>query len=405
MVLVGVPSSALHTRRIADISSTHGLFAQNGVMTETRIAGLKPKSLPLAWKLLVAASFLAYYTLMVYSELYEPGQTGITADFKDGLMQIRIVSPNTPGSRAGLKSGDVLRAVDEQIIRTWEDWRYFRATRQTGRAYSFQVERAGQTSAISVLLGRQSGDPLALLERKRYVQGALLVLALIVGFLRTEDLTALLDAWLLASIATAPFFPDAEMTAIWRSLPTPIGLLLWVPQISHLMLLPVLFSFLAVLPRPLFQKKWPWVIVWLPPLLALLWAAPLLYAHVYRPPLIGELPVWIRFVLGLAVVLYGGGGLVSLVLNYRRLVAPQERMRFRVMVLGALVGLSPLIPFLTAIFWGTLTESSIVWFFVGDSYRHSLIGMFLAFPLSLAYAIVRHRVLREPAPAVRDITA
>ena len=49
--------------------------------------------------------------------------------------------------------------------------------------------------------------------------------------------------------------------------------------------------------------------------------------------------------------------------------------------------------FLAAIFWGTLTESPIVWFFVSDSYRHLLVGLFLLFPLSLVYAIARHRVL------------
>jgi hypothetical protein len=76
------------------------------------------------------------------------------------------------------------------------------------------------------------------------------------------------------------------------------------------------------------------------------------------------------------------------------LAQAQERLRFRFFVVGACIGLAPLIPFLAAIFWGTLTQSPIVWFFVSDPYRHSLVPLFLAFPLSLAYAIVRHRVLR-----------
>jgi hypothetical protein len=358
-----------------------------------------------AWKYLAGGAFLAYYAVMVYAELYRPGDTGIDYDFSDGTMRILDVSRATPASRAGLKSGDVLLAVDGRHIRTWEDWRQFRATRETGREYRFEVERSAGRAVIPVLLGRQSGDPLSALERKRYVQGVLLILALMVVFHQNSGRAASLGAWLLASIGTAPLFPDAEMTAVWRGLPTLLGLLLWIPQISHLMLLPLLFTFLSVLPRPLFNAKWLWVMVWLPALLVAAWAAPHLYAHVYRPPLVEALPACIRFVLGLAVILYGGGGLVALLVNYRRLATPQLRLPFRVLVMGSVVGLAPLIPFLAAIFWGTLTQSPIVWFFVSDPYRHTLVGVFLAFPLSLIYAIVRYRVLYDPAPGAGDVTA
>jgi len=71
---------------------------------------------------------------------------------------------------------------------------------------------------------------------------------------------------------------------------------------------------------------------------------------------------------------------------------PLERQRHRVLVAGALIGLGPDILFLAAVFWGTLTQSPLVWFFVSDSYRHSLVVLFLAFPISLGYALIRASV-------------
>src|SRR5688572_7108707 len=261
------------------------------------------------WLYLAAATFLAYYAVLVYSERYQPGETGLRCDFSQGTMRIRAVSSNSPASRAGIKAGDVLLAVDERRIQTWEDWRHYRATRETGRNYLFKIERTAELLEIPVVLGRQSADPLAPLERKRHVQGALLVFALVLIFLRTHEPAGLVGAWFLASIGTAPLFPDAEMTAIWRGLPTLPGALLWIPQFSHLMLLPLFFTFFALLPRPLFKTRWLWVIVWSPALLVAAWASPRLYEQIYHPPLVQELPAWIRFVIGACVITYCGGGL------------------------------------------------------------------------------------------------
>lgn len=348
------------------------------------------------WLCLAVSAYLAYYAVLVYSERYQPGETGLRCEFSEETMRVSGVSHNSPSSRAGIASGDVVLAVDQRPVRTWEDWRHFRATREIGRTYLFEIRRAEELFEIPIVLGRQSSDPLAPLERKRYVQCGLLVFAVVLIFLRTREPARLIGVWLLASIGTAPLFPDAEMTAIWRSLPILLGALLWIPQISHLMLLPLFFTFFAMLPRPLFKAKWPWVIVWSPALLVAAWASPRLYEQIYHPPLVQELPAWLRFALGAGVMLYCGGGLVALLINYRR-SAIQNRARFQMLVFGAFVGLAPLIPFLAAIFWGTLTQSAFVWFFVSDVYRHALAGLFVVFPICLVYAIVRHNVLEDPA--------
>jgi hypothetical protein len=52
--------------------------------------------------------------------------------------------------------------------------------------------------------------------------------------------------------------------------------------------------------------------------------------------------------------------------------------------------------FLTAMFWGTLTESRLIWTFVSTPYRLFALGMFVAFPLALVYALAGHRVSASP---------
>lgn len=348
------------------------------------------------WIYLLAASFLTYYAVMIYAELFQPGRTGIDFEFSNGSLNITAVDLRSPAGRAGLVVGDKLLRVDQRFIRTWEDWRHFLVIRQTHREYRFGIERAGQELDVPVVLGRQADDPLMRLERKRFVQAFLLLLSIILVCYQPGECVTRVGALLLAAIGTAPLFPSTEMIAVWRGLPSLAGLLLWIPQISHLLLLPIFFTFFALFPKAIFQKTWGWSVVWAPALMvAGIWA-PHIYAHVYRPPVAEEVPGWMRLVLGAAVLIYCGGGLIALLLNYRSLPDAQDRLRLRVFVLGAIIGLTPVILFLTAIFWGTLTQSPLVWFFVSEGYRHLLVGLFLAFPLSLIYAVVRHRVFDIP---------
>ena len=96
-------------------------------------------------------------------------------------MVITSVTPKSPAGRADLKPGDHLLAVDGPAIRTWEDWRRFVARREIGHDYRFEIERDGQRTELNLTLGRQPGDPWLRLERKRYVQFFLLLLALVLA--------------------------------------------------------------------------------------------------------------------------------------------------------------------------------------------------------------------------------
>src|SRR5262245_46590825 len=132
---------------------------------------------------LCLATFFAYFAVLVYSERYQPGETGLRCEFSQGTMHVVGVSPDSPSSRGGILSGDVVLAVDGRPLRTWEDWRSFRATRDLGRTYQFRIRRPQGPLEIPVVLGRHSSDAVAPLERKRYVQGGLLVFAAALIFL------------------------------------------------------------------------------------------------------------------------------------------------------------------------------------------------------------------------------
>jgi len=130
----------------------------------------------------VAGAFIAFYAVMVYSELYEPRRIGFRHELRDRSMILTQVTPGSPAGRAGLKAGDRVLAVDGSPIHEWEDWNRVAATREIGRHYRFEIERAGQQSEFEINLARKPGDPLGRLEKKRYVQFFLLMLALTLAF-------------------------------------------------------------------------------------------------------------------------------------------------------------------------------------------------------------------------------
>jgi len=56
---------------------------------------------------------------------------------------------------------------------------------------------------------------------------------LIIAFRRPYDPIALIGAWLLASVVFAMVFLSYGWAAVWRHLPTPLGLSLWPASISR----------------------------------------------------------------------------------------------------------------------------------------------------------------------------
>ncbi len=345
------------------------------------------------WMYLLAASFLAYFALLFYSYCWGPELLGFVHSPGRRLLVLKGVWPNSPGQRAGLQSGDRLVAMDGHTVGNWFDVWGLGANFQADRPVRLEIERDGKRLQVEVALPPHwrslRGAPgeaifLSLFWGAKLVT---LVLAFVIGFSRPRDVVARLGAWFLAAVScTFPGVPYG-MAATWRGLPTVLGLLVWVGFIGYTALGPLLFAFFAVFPRKLFRARWPWGLVWAPPVLLLPWLVSFVYRIVYQPERAVANPDWL-FPAFIAVgPAYIVAALVALALNYQRLQDVNERRRVRVLALGSgAAWLAPLLYYLAAQF------PPLIPVFFSLPGRIPGAFLLLAFPLSFAYAILRHRV-------------
>ncbi len=343
------------------------------------------------WMYLVAASFLAFIALIFYQFFWGPsGATGIQADFRDEGIVVRTVLTNSPAERAGVQPRDRLVAVDGQVVRNVHDWQATRANTELGRPERWEIVRGGERLQLTPSFQRsrlsewESPGGLVFLEYLCVVLASF-ILALVIAYRRPYDLVARMGAWLIATAAVGFGVPEG-WAVTWRHLPAVLGVLLWIPQISRFVLDGIFFTFFTIFPGRLFRARWPWILLWAPVLLELPWRVSASYRVVYQPGHATGAPEWIFRTTLIRTVLYLAGGLVALVVNYRRLEDINQRRRVRVLVAGAAVGVLAAIAYIlieslgpTVSFWSSAVAAML-----------TLLCM--AFPLSFAYAILRHRL-------------
>jgi len=342
---------------------------------------------------LLAASFLAYFALLFYSYCWGPELLGFLHFPGKHFGVLKGVWPNFPGQRAGLRSGDRLVAIDGRTVHNWFDVWGLGANFQVDRPVRLEIERGGKRLQVEVVLHahwrslRGAPGEAIFLSVFWGAKLATLILAFLIGFSRPRDLVARLGAWLLAAVACTFYGVPYGMGATWRRLPTAPGLLVWVGLIGYMALGPLLFTFFAVFPRKLFRARWPWLLAWAPSVLLSPWMISFFRRIVYQPERAVGNPDWLfpAFIaIGYAYIV---AALVALALNYQRLRDVNERRRVRVLALGS--GVAWLAP---------LFYNSAGWFprlipvFFSVPGRIPGAFLLLAFPLSFAYAILRHRV-------------
>jgi hypothetical protein len=210
-------------------------------------------------------------------------------------------------------------------------------------------------------------------------------MALLLVWRRPGEPAALLGAWGLGTLATASDVPREGMAAAWRALPTPVAAILWIPFASAFLALAAALTFFTVFPKPLVRRAWVRALLWVPALLGLAWVMPVLA----RAAADGRTaPGDLQRVLRLAPLnaLYLLSSLTALVVGYRRLVDANERRRVRVLVAGATLGLLAPLP-LTLMQWvAPSTERA------GSPLAYVSSLLVALFPLSFAYAVLRHRL-------------
>jgi len=213
------------------------------------------------------------------------------------------------------------------------------------------------------------------------------VVGLIILFLRLEDPMAWLLALLFASYTSTTGFPDnfAQLApAVWPFITA-------YEALFYGLFAPLFYWFFALFPRrsPL-ELRVPWL-KWLALAIGLGIGLPGLRTGRLQFPrpltkLLGDAAaqnIVVVYVLGFLTL-----GLVSLALNYLRATDPEARRKIRVIFWGNLVGLGPrLLEVAARSFFGFQTPD---WLDV------ALVAVGFLIPLSIAYAVVKHRVLEIP---------
>lgn len=364
----------------------------------SRPARYRPLLLTLA--IIFAAAMVLYSVCWIYYSVHPdaPVEVGMDTRSVAGGLQIKTVQPDSPAERAGLRVGDVVIAIDGRSLATedglkvlWSIW--FRS--QPGETVRLTVQRPGQTAPIVIApvfrhpvgtgdasLAQRSASRVLLIY-----PAVFLVIGLAVLFLRFEDR----NAWLLA-IMFAGFTSLATIPQSLRAAPSGLREFLYTYLTIWSGLLPAVFYFFfAVFPtRSAIDRKLPWL-KWLLLVISasLRWgnlgegrleALPLL-ARLFSPRAVD----WMRITAGYGSVLLG---MAALLLNAVSVKDKDESRKLKVMLWGTLVGIIPavLIGFaydsraLQIPFWMVFTQA--IFLFV--------------FPLSFAYAVVKHRVMDIP---------
>jgi sigma-B regulation protein RsbU (phosphoserine phosphatase) len=347
---------------------------------------------------LIAGSFLAYFGLLVYCDFWGPQPLGVLTEFGDNGKIVRALFARSPAERAGLRVGDRITAVNGVGIHNLFDWTPIRVNFEVGRPFPLSVEREGRTLGFSLILQRASWDDWTsreglLLLAVRAAQLVTLCLSLFIAFSRPQDAVARAGSWLLATAATTSLLLPYGMAATWRQLPGLLSFLMWIPLASTLVAAPLACTFFALFPLKLIRSRWVWVLLWAPVFAMVPSMAHYAHHMLYRPWTMDPISEWQLIFYNSTFPLYIVAGLLAMMTSYRRLEDTHLKRRVRVLVAGTVVGWLAILP--VFLYWWAPASRFAPAFFMSPAMVLTIV-LFMAFPLSFAYVIVKHRVLEIP---------
>lgn len=340
---------------------------------------------------LATASFLAYFVLLVYCDLTRPQPEGLFLQFANHQALVRSVDPGSPAAVAGVRAGDRVLSYEGVPIRTRVDWMAVQANTDLTRRQRLELVRDGERRVVQIRLEPMAAAGSAMRARftllvARGAQGIMLLLAILVAFRRPRDPVARIGAWLIATFGVFCVVLPSRIALLWRSLPDVVGLFLWVPFVSSLVVGALLFTFFENFPRRRFRSPLHWVAAWAPMLIAVSPHVRYSIRMVYWPDTLGQVDdhAWAMIVANLV---YCAAAIVALALRYRHLGDVNERRRARVLAAGTLIG-SVSGAAIVLGYWRSSSDLELFtssWFAVGTLFL-------LTLPASFTYAILRHRL-------------
>jgi eukaryotic-like serine/threonine-protein kinase len=355
-------------------------------------------STPYPWRIVAAAviSIIGYFYL-AYLALFGLSPGGMDVESKSGHAVVSYVDPEGPAGGAGLAPGDRILTVNGQSIGNIVDWLAHRMNFAAGRPIHISVERDGHRLDLTMILhGSIWKDYGPRLRASQIIFLASKLITLLIGlfvvFSRPRDFVSRLGGWVLVTMATVFEAFQWGMASAIRTLPFFFQWPVMAVYVSAAFRTPLLFAFFCLFPKRLFRSRWIWVVFLAGPAIATLYAFYLLARTVYDPGRLGSLaPPWVLIAFGLQSFVYLLAGLLALPIGYWRLKTPTDRRRFRVLFFGALIGL---LFYLPRVFGTALVDFSPAIAGLLDSPTLDLVcsAGFLIFPLSFAYAILRHRL-------------
>jgi sigma-B regulation protein RsbU (phosphoserine phosphatase) len=356
-----------------------------------------PKPLLATLATLFAAATALYSGLWMYNARWHPRvELGFDEEYVEAehCDLVKDVSKDSPAERAGLRRGDRIVAINGRPLRDRFSIGHAWAWHKPGDSIALTLKRPN-VPAPFVIKGifraapdtSQEGGITQQLSQEivRTYPVAFLVVGLAVLLLRLEDR----NAWLMA-LMFGGFIAIANPYSDFAGLPPSLRLFALVYRAVFCSLVtPLFYFFFAVFPtRSPLDRRLPW----------LKWIALVVAGYCNLPRLLGgglRIPAPESLYAGYAKMLivsfdYGlvALGLASLVWNAITATTTDAHRKIRVILWGTLVGVVPATLFLGAgDFFGLQPP-----FWVGG-----VVTAFLwLFPLSFAYAVVKHRVLEIP---------
>ena len=280
-------------------------------------------------------------------------------------------------------------------VQSTSDWTRVRTNVRVGQTTTLEVEREGEhLQPILKFTRRPPQDWATPVGQTTLIillsQFLYLGVAFFMAFSRPADLVACIGALLLACGSATLILPDG-LDAIWRQLPNVIQLLLWVAISITSFGLGFLFTFFALFPRSSFRSPILWALAWMPLLALGPFELRYVFLAIYRPDNPVRAPNWVIKAPAICWATYLPVSFVLFILKYFRLPDPNERRRVRVFIAGLVLVISVPLPILVCNAVGTGT-TPFCHFFLSQPIIVVGAALTLVFPLSFAYAILRHRI-------------